>query len=158
MNMDDSCDFMVCSSNGWEKIWFRIVTWDTDVWALRITMTGQVWDRLAHTDDAELIDDVSTTLNQVIVPSNKIRDLEKSLADWRSDPSLEVSVILAETLGQHFSIRIAPIPELISSPEKPVLCVHYKTSKRELIWRMVVDQSCLHLFREGIVSSIDVRS
>lgn len=101
--------------------------------------------------------DLSSTILTAELPFSSLRlsQLLAAIESW-----LETDVSNADLLdGNHhlaasddfvFDVSFGRRPDLISSPEKPVVTLQYKLGKLCGECKLITDQSCLHDFAQGL--------
>jgi len=147
--------FFINSTNGWERIQFEVVAWDTENWVLRISVRTKAWDRMVPTTEARLVDDTGFTVNQVVIRYRNLLLLNSSITEWLANHS-GFSVTLGDG-SQRCDIKIERTPELMTTIEKPALRFGYETSKVKLVIQMVVDQSCIRELHESLSECLKSR-
>lgn len=153
--LDPQIKWVLPSSDGWNNFVITPVdTWTDQQGGKRlfvsVQMDGKFWDRkkLANDDldSANVRDDYSVFLPQVIFSNERILELLQLLKNWLVELN-DIQIELSDISDQSFYILLGENKNFVSEGYKRVFTVKYSCSRMVAgEWSYIVDQSCIQIF------------
>lgn len=147
------------SSNGWAQVscYATSLPYESEGVqhvASMIVLRAQYWDRVASmrrgfVQGVELVDDVRVLLPQVVLPVPNLQLVEQCLAEWLKQPHPLNDLRLCDG-DQTMAISFDISEDLISSVERPVCSLVYRTSRGGHSLKFVTDETCVWRMLSGI--------
>ena len=121
----------------------------------RVRIEGRFWRRESVVEtSAELVDDFSVQLSQVLLRGGALQQFGEALGDWlscRQGFSLELSGVKGQSLEFCIGVR----DDLICTVEKPALTVRYGGERmRSAEWFFLVDETCIARLKVELTRSL----
>jgi hypothetical protein len=142
------------SSSGRERATFRLLP-PRSSWRrlMRVSLVGMFWPRGVPLVQDTLGPVFHAVLPQVVVDLAKLEKLWRQISRWMEQP-FEFECDLGGGADNVLTSSLGIDPELICSVDRPVCTVSYHQGALLLMWKAVVDQTCVRIFSDGLAQAL----
>lgn len=135
------------SNDGWQVVEFirlkKVEVNPNTFYLFRLQINSYSWNRedLLRGEVTNLVKDKSIKFEQLTIERSKWNDFLKNIINWESKGQLFLCEFYNEA-QELFSIKLTDSDRgLISSIEKPVLCIAIEDSRSKFEFKMIIDRT-----------------